>query len=404
MKILNFPVTVWLLAFISALAMTSGTMMVLVSGIYGSQVAPVDKLATLPMAVMIIGTASAVSGIALLMQKMGRRRVFLGAASLGVLASLLAAFAVSMQSFWGFCLAAGLLGISIAGYQQIRFAAIESADIKLAPKVVSVVLVGGLLAAILGPELSTLGQLLTPNSFQGTFYLLAIIQVICFALFTLYKPGNGMHKESEQHQQAGRTGLQLLTSAPFVMAVASASFGYALMAFIMTATPVHMHVFEHHSLADTKVVIQSHILAMFVPSFFSGWLIVKFGELKLILAGILVFLSCILLGFIASDYLHYWVALVLLGIAWNFLFTSGTSLLPKAYHQHERFRAQAMNDGIMFASQAIASLSAGAVLYFLGWKTMMLACIPMLALLFAILIWWQKSKVPENGESIPVNQ
>lgn len=394
MKIFNFPATVWLLAVISALAMTSGTMMVLVAGIYAAQVAPVDKLTTLPLAVMIIGTASAVSVVALLMQKFGRKLVFVAASSLGVIASLLAAYAVSVLSFWWFCIAAGLLGVSIAGYQQIRFAAIEAVEMSQAPKVISIVLVGGLLAAILGPELSVLGQLVTKDSFQGTFYLLACIQLSCLLLFTFYKPVKQLHTQSTENV-ASRSAMQLLSSPPFLMAVAAASFGYALMAFIMTATPVHMHVFQHHSLEDTKVVIQSHILAMFLPSFISGWLIVRFGELKLIATGIVLFLVCIGLGFIATGYIHYWLALILLGIAWNFLFSSGTSLLPKAYKPEERFRAQALNDGIMFAAQAIASLSAGAVLYFLGWQTMMLAClVPLTAL--AVLVWATRTRHSGN--------
>lgn len=397
MKIMNFPVTVWLLALISALAMTSGTMMVLVSGIYGSQVAPIDKLATLPLAIMIIGTASVVSIVALLMQRFGRKMVFICAAAIGILASLLAAYAVSILSFWLFCAASGLLGVSIAGYQQIRFAAIESADIQQAPKVVSIVLIGGLFAAILGPELSVLGKRITPDSFQGTFYLLAGIQTCCLVLFTFFQPQKETQVKPQQAQNS-RSVMEFITSAPFAMAVASASLGYALMAFIMTATPVHMHVFEHHSLEDTKFVIQSHILAMFLPSFFSGWLIVKFGEFKLILAGIGIFLACIVLGFLATEYQHYWIVLVLLGIAWNFLFSCGTSLLPRAYKEHERFRAQATNEGIMFAAQALASLSAGAVLYFLGWKTMMLACVPVLLFLVGILVWWKNSDSPEHTQ------
>lgn len=390
MKILNFPASVWLLALISALAMTSGTMMVLVSGIYGAQVAPVDKLATLPLAVMIIGTAIAVSFVTLAMQKFGRKLVFCGAAIMGISASMLGAYAVLQSSFWLFCMTAGLLGISTAGFQQIRFAAIELVELKQAPKVVSLVMIGGLFAAVMGPELSVLGRLVTPESFQGTFYLLACIQAACFLLFFFYQPKK-TSAAPQEHGETSRSTMDFLTSAAFVVAVASSSLGYALMAFIMTATPVHMHVFEHHSLEDTKVVIQSHILAMFLPSFISGWLIVKFGELKLILAGMLCFLLCIILGFIASDYLHYWMALILLGIGWNFLFTSGTSLLPRAYKENEKFRAQAINEGIMVSAQAIASLSAGAVLYLLGWETMMLACIPLLLLLAVILVWWKKS-------------
>lgn len=376
------------MAAIQAMGMTTGTLMVLVAGIFGASVAPEEKLATLPLALMIIGTAIGVSPMTMLSQKLGRKKVFMLAACIGILASLLASVAVANSAFWVFCLSATALGVAISGFQQIRFAAIELVDLAQAPKVISVILVGGLFAAILGPELSTLGQQVTPNSFQGTFYLLAVCQLLCLLGFAFYQPVNTA-VQTGTVEQATRSTFTMLKTPGLLMAIAAASIGYAVMAFIMTATPVHMHVFEHHSLEQTKLVIQSHIVAMFLPSFFSGWLIVKFGELKLILAGVLIFLLCIAIGFIASEYNHFWLALILLGIAWNFMFTAGTSLLPKAYASHERFKAQAVNDGVMFVSQAIASLSAGAVLFLLGWQTMMLSCLPILALLLVIMWWWR---------------
>ncbi|MCC2605150.1 MFS transporter [Planctobacterium marinum] len=384
---MRFPPVVWLLAAIAALSTTSGTLMVLVAGIFGAQVAPAQQYATLPLALMILGTAFSVSPIALLMRKLGRKKVFMMAAVMGIAASLVAANAVKQASFVQFCLASAMLGCAIAGFQQIRFAAIEWVSLDRVPKVVSLVLLGGLVAAILGPELSVLGQGLTPGSFQGTFYLLACIQVCCFILFLFYQPKKTEElQQSRAHASQTAGNKRFLRNPGFVVAVLSASLGYGLMAFIMTATPVHMHVFEHHSLADTKVVIQSHIVAMFLPSFFSGWLIGKIGELKLILTGIVMFGLCILAGFFAVGYWHYWVTLVLLGIAWNFLFTAGTSLLPKAYLPEERFQAQALNDGVMFAIQAAASLSAGAVLYFLGWQAMIIVCLFTLLLLLAIIL------------------
>ena len=374
--------------------------MVLVAGIFGAQVAPEQQYATLPLALMILGTAFSVSPLALLMRKTGRKPVFLMAATMGVTASLLAAFAVGQSSFLLFCLSAALLGCAIAGFQQIRFAAIEWVDMEQVPKVISLVLLGGLFAAILGPELSTLGQYLTPDSFQGTFYLLATIQLCCLLLFCFYKAKTNDELAAADAVSTKRKKRQFLAKPAFLAAVLSASLGYGLMAFIMTATPVHMHVMGEHSLADTKVVIQSHIIAMFLPSFFSGWLIGKIGELKLILAGIALFGFCIFIGFFATGYWHYWSTLVLLGIAWNFLFTAGTSLLPKAYAPEERFQAQALNDGIMFAIQAAASLSAGAVLYLLGWQAMMLSCIPVLFVLMFVLHRWHQDNIKQTRDGL----
>jgi MFS family permease len=181
-----------------------------------------------------------------------------------------------------------------------------------------------------------------------------------------------------------------------VMAIVAAVGGYGLMSFIMTATPVHMHVHEGHSLDQTKFVIQSHILAMFLPSFFSGWLISRWGAARVIMLGLLAYATALVMALTGSAILNYWSALVLLGIGWNFLFLAGTTLLPSTYTAAERFKVQGLNEMLVFGFQATAALSAGAVLHYLGWQKLLLACIPLILLLALTLIWWQKAKAAEE--------
>lgn len=389
----GFPQNVYLLALIQAIAMTCGTMMVLVAGIFGAQSAENSDLATLPLALMILGTATSVMPITFAMQRFGRKTIFFACVVTGILSSLIAADAVNKLSFWQFCFAAGLLGVASAGFQQIRFAAIESARPEQAANVLSLIIIGGLAAAIVGPELAVIGQNISDGSFAGAFYLLACCMSLCLLLFFFYKPTQQtVADDNADLTQQARPISEIIRQPKLIVAVSMAGLGYALMAFIMTATPLHMHVQEHHSMVDTKLVIQSHILAMFAPSFITGWLITKFSEFKVILAGLLAFLIAIAAAFAASGWWFYWVALVALGIGWNFLFTTGTSLLTQCYRESEKFKVQAINEGTVFGTQAIASLSAGLVLFSVGWQTMMLLSLPVIVYLLVVASWWQRTE------------
>ncbi|MBE1302267.1 MAG: MFS transporter [Alteromonadaceae bacterium] len=388
----GFPKNVYLLALIQAIAMTCGTMMVLVAGIFGAQAAENSDLATLPLALMILGTATSVMPITFAMHRFGRKTIFFACATTGIVSSLIAADAVNNLSFWQFCFAAGLLGVASAGFQQIRFAAIESAKPEQAANVLSLIIVGGLAAAIIGPELAVIGQKISDGTFAGAFYLLACSMSLCLILFVFYKPTpHHVANNSDNHGQEARPLWEIIRQPKLIVAVSMAGLGYALMAFIMTATPLHMHVQEHHSMVDTKLVIQSHILAMFAPSFVTGWLINKLSEYKVMLAGLFAFLVAIASAFLASGWWFYWVALVALGVGWNFLFTTGTSLLTQCYRESEKFKVQAINEGTVFGTQAIASLSAGLVLFSVGWQTMMLLSLPVIVYLLIVASWWQRS-------------
>lgn len=381
----RLPANVWLLTGIQSLAMSAGAMMVLIGGLLGAQLAPKSELSTLPVALLIIGTACGVVPVTRLMAEYGRKPVFFTMSLVAMMGALLAAFTSYQESFYGFLLASFLIGLSIAGFQQIRFAAMESVDVQLAPKAASTVLLGGLIAAFLGPELVTLGGPLTSNPYTGAFLLMAALLLICAVMFLfIAKAADVKHSDDANPQD---TLASVVRHPKFVIALSASVVGYGLMSFIMTATPVHMHVLEHHSLEHTKWVIQSHIVAMFLPSFISGWLISRLGVKWVIISGIVIYLLTIVMALSGTELLNYWVALVLLGIGWNFMFLGGTILLTSTHGPQHRFKVQGLHDFLVFTAQAIASLGAGVILYAIGWKGLLYVSLGIIAAQVMVLFW-----------------
>ncbi len=381
---------VWILTLVQPLLMSISSMVVLVGGIIGSSIAPSENLATLPVASVVIGTALFVVPVTLVMKKYGRKKVFLFVTILSGLLALLTSYAIAIQSFYLFCALIFLMGIGVATVMQFRFAAIESVSAALIPKAASTVLVGGMFAAFLGPELAVRGKDLLETPFSGSFLLLAGVFVAAFLILLLYK---NINIESTTIPQPTRSLREISRQQVFWVAILSASVGYMIMSFIMTATPVSMHVMDGHSLENTKWVIQSHILAMFVPSLFTGHIINKIGVTRMMLLGLVAYLICIAIAYAGHHLNNYWISLILLGIGWNFLFIGGTTLLPNSYRPEERFRVQAVNEAVVMGSQALASLSAGWVVFALGWETMLLLTIPIVLLqIIIILNWAMKSK------------
>ncbi len=376
---------VWILTLAQPLLMSVNSMVVLVGGIVGASLAPQENLATLPVASIIIGTALCVVPVTLLMKRFGRKRVFLIVTFLSAILASLVALAVYNQSFYMFCGFVFLLGIPSATVMQFRFAAIESVSTDLIAKAASTVLVGGMVAAYLGPEIAVAGKDLFNVPFTGSFLLLGGLFILAFLLLLLYQ---NVNSEAEVSKKETRNIQQISKQQVFWVAILSASVGYMIMSFIMTATPVSMHVMDGHSLEDTKWVIQSHILAMFIPSLITGFIIDKIGVTRMMLLGLLAYLICIAIAYAGHDLNNYWISLILLGVGWNFLFIGGTTLLPLAYKPEERFKVQAINEGVVFGSQAIASLSAGWVVFTLGWEKMLLFTIPVVIFQGIVILNW----------------
>ncbi len=388
--------TLIVLTFAQCFGQTAAPILVLLGGIVGAQIAPSIDWATLPIAIQITGIASATIPASYLMSKVGRKTGFLGGTGLGILAALFAAWGIYQQSFALFCIASFLIGNYIAFLQQFRFAVAESVSNELIPKCLSFLMLAGIAAAFLGPEVGRRFSVVEGlPDYVGSFLGMAAMLTVSFTILLLFYQNRPIEKQ--ERVSAVRPLGQIFKQPTLILAIAAAAVGYSVMSLIMTATPLSMHEMDHHSLEDTTRVIQSHILAMYVPSFFSGFLISWLGVRRIIQAGFALMLVCVLIGWGQPDFINYWGALVFLGIGWNFLFLGGTTLLTQSYRNSERFKVQAVNDFLVFGLQAIGSLSAGVLLASIGWSGVMVFSLPLLLLLVPVIIGTNSGRetVPE---------
>lgn len=361
---------VLVLALLQAIGMCGGSIVVLLTGIIGEGIAPAPQLATLPNSLGVVSTALFSIPAALLMRRIGRKAGFMLSLLVALAGAALAALAVSRGDFVLLCAAVFLMGQHSAFVLQYRFAATESVPAALSGRAVSLVLVGGILAGILGPEIAKRAQDALPVLYAGSFAALAGLYVLGLLLVLLYRNTSAhANEDAADAQQPERPLGEIARQPSYQVAVLAGVASYGLMVFIMTATPVHMHG-HGFSLDDTAFVIQSHIIAMYLPSLFSGFLIEKFGTLRIMLAGVLLMLFCNVTGLFSVELPGYWTALVLLGLGWNLLFVGGTVLFTSTYRPSERFKTQASNDFTIFAVQALSSFSAGSLLHGAGWQVM----------------------------------
>ena len=368
---------VWLLTLAQALAACGTIVLISFAGIVGTRIAPQAFLATLPLSCSVLGVAATSIPAALLMQRIGRKRAFIGSACLAALGALLAAWSIAHAAFWGLCLAAVFLGANMAFVHQYRFAAAEFVPADGAGRAVATVMIGTLVAALVGP---TLGQAVRHLNdwpeYTGSFVVLAGLclaaALVLTRLETLPAPAR-----TERGQQVP---LRTIFARPaFRFAVLCGLASYAVMSFIMTATPLSMHVHDGFSSSATTLVITAHLLGMYLPSLVSPLIIDRLGPVRMIQAGVLINLACVAISaFVGHAFAHYFTALVLLGLGWNLMFVAATTLLTQSYRPEERFRAQGFNDFAVFGSQAMASLLAGTAIETIGWQALNLATVPLL--------------------------
>lgn len=369
---------VWILTLAQAFAACGTITLVTFGGIVGTHIAPTPALATLPLSMSVLGLASMSLPAALLMQRIGRKRAFMGSAGVAAFAALLCAWAVAHESFVLFCLAGLLIGGNMAFVQQYRFAAIEYAGPADSGRAVSTVMIGTLIAAFVGPTLggltSDLGEW---PQYTSSFLSLSVLCVIAAVILSLL-PATQSTKVANS-ASTGRSIRELLRDSRFNLAVLAGLSSYAVMSFIMTATPLSMHVHDGFSTAETTTVITAHLLGMYLPSLATPWFVTRLGVRGMMLAGVGINLLCVAVcAFVGHQFIHYFAALLLLGVGWNLLFVGATTLLSSTYSPDERFRAQGFNDFAVFGSQAFASLSAGAAIETMGWQTLNLVTLPLL--------------------------
>jgi len=370
----------WLLILSQIFAFTAAPVTVFLSGIIGSQFSPIRSLATLPMALSIVGVAIFAIFAAKVMSIIGRRAGFIFASVGSSLAALMAAYSIIIESFLLFNLGCFLLGAGVAFSHQYRFAAVETVNKDMAPKAISIILLAGIGSAFIGPNLANISKEIIPEHLYAGSYIALAILTLSSTIFLLFYKDN--HKPNNFVKKDTRSYFELISQPRFLQALIASSFAYAVMSFLMTATPISMHVMEKISLSKTGLVIQLHIAAMFLPSLITGNLIKKFGHSKIMYAGVFLFSITILTSLFEQNFVNYLTALVFLGFGWNFLFISGTSLLVLTYKEDEKFKAQGFNDLIVYSIQAVASLSAGIFLNLTSWKTMNLICIIFLIIIF----------------------
>ena len=357
---------------------TSPVVSVLLGGIIGAGMTNINYLATLPTALMIVGTAVGSLFASKIMKIKGRKFGFSLASIINSFFSLICAYAVLINSFNLFCIGNLAIGLSAAFAQQYRFAATESVETSNIPKAISLILLLVIVASLLGANIVSVTKDFYITTYVGSYIAMSLLTIIPFFFFLFYQNED---KVDQKEIKSQKTIFQLLSNKNIQLSILSAGVGYTTMSTLMTATPISMKMMHGFSLFSTGIVLQLHVIGMFLPSLITGDLINKFGHKKMIYAGIIIMLSTIATHFVFETYYGYMIGLILLGVGWNFLFISGTSLLVVSYNKEDKFLAQGLNDFVVFSSQSIGALSAGILLFSTSWKTLNLICLPLLILL-----------------------
>ena len=374
---------------------TAANVTVFLSGIIGSQISPIKSLSTFPPSIYVVGIALSTIFAARIMSVIGRRLGFIFASIGSSLACLLAAFAVYNNNFIIFSLSCFFLGTGMAFIHQYRFAAAESVEKEKAPKAVSMLLLAGIVSAFIGISLANYTKdLISGYVYVGSYLALACLTIMPAIFLNFYKNLKEKSNEVDTNLKV-RSYKEFLSDPRFLQAMFAATFGYVVMAFLMTATPISMHFIHNISVDKVGIVIQFHVLGMFLPSLITGNLVNKFGYSKIMYGGVFFYILTIILSLFEPTFLNYFISLIFLGIGWNFLYISGTSLLVTTYSQHEKFKAQGFNDLVVFSATAIGSLSAGILISMTSWKIINFMCIPFLVLILFSIIRADK-KNPSN--------
>lgn len=371
------------LATCQALLFTNNSTLIALNGLVGYQLSPVKSLATLPVTGWVIGAALTTFFASLLMKRVGRRAGFMFGTSVGIVGASICATAIYLGHFWLFCFGTMVFGVYNAFGQYYRFAAADTGSIEFRSRAISYVVAGGLVGGILGPTTSRFTKDLLPTAYLGAYLTLILILIVVMVVLTQLRiPAPG---DREAHE-GGRPLLQIMMQPAYIVAVMAAAFGYGIMNLLMTATPLAMGICGHpYSAAAT--VISWHVIAMFAPSFFTGNLVKRFGALNMMMAGVGLNLACVAIAVAGVDVANFWLSLVLLGLGWNFLFISGTTLLTETYRPEERAKAQGANDLTIFIVMATSSFTSGMVLEASGWNTLNYLAVPFIAAIALAVIW-----------------
>ncbi len=378
-----------LLCTTQALLFTNNTILIAINGLAGFALASDKSLATLPVTAYVIGAALTTLPMSHLMRRVGRVNGFSLGTLIGIFGAMICGYAVYNHSFWTLCLGTLVMGIYNASGQYYRFAAADVASADFKSKAISLVMAGGLVGGVLGPQTSKFTKDLLPAEFLGSYLALIGFCVVALALQRLMEIPRLTAAEQREH---GRPLKEIARQPAFVVAVLSATVGYGVMNLLMTATPLAMKSCAH-PFSDAAFVIQWHVIAMFAPSFVTGSLIRRFGVRTILFTGVLLNFACVAIALAGVDVMHFWLALVMLGVGWNFMYLGGTTLLTETHTSPEKAKVQGANDMAIFITMAVSSASSGWLFTARGWEVMNYGAIPFLLLTgFAILFYGRRAR------------
>src|SRR5262245_6731434 len=385
------------LAIAQALAGGNNTVLVATGGIVGAMIAPDKGLATLPISVYVLGLWIGALPVGWLARRYGRRTTFQIGTLCGVATGLICFAAVMRGSFLLFNVGAVVSGLYAAAHNAYRFAAADTASDAFKPRAISWVLIGGIVAGFVGPQIVILTKDQIPAVlFAATYLAQALLAVLAGGVLMFV---NIPVPPRRQPEGEGRPLLEIARQPRFVVAVACGVASYSMMNLVMTSAPLAM-VMCNHSVTDATLGLQWHVLGMFVPSFITGTLISRFGIERVIAAGFALLIASAIISLTGISIWHFWVALVLLGVGWNFGFIGATALVTQCHRPNERNRVQAFNDFLVFGSMAIGSFSSGKLLHAAGWSAVNEVVFPTVLAAAVLLAWgtWQKHRAVAPAE------
>ena len=372
------------LATCQALLLVNNSVLITVNALAGFALAPNKALATLPVTAYFLGSTLSTLPVSLLMKRYGRRAGFSAGAACAMLGALLCASGIYTRNFWLLCAGTLVLGIYFAAGQYYRFAAAETVPPRFKATAISLVLGGGIVGGFLGPETSKLTRDLIPEQlYAGAYFSLIVFALLAVLILRwLHIPP----LSAADARSGGRPIGEIARQPAFIVAVLCGVVGYGIMNLLMTATPLAMAACQH-PFSAAAFVIQWHMVAMFAPSFGTGPLIQRVGPLPVMFTGTVLASACVAVALSGIDVTHFWFALVLLGVAWNFMYLGATTLLTETHTAAERGKVQGVNDMTISFTMMLSSLSVGALFSYHGWQVMNALAAPLILISAAAIVW-----------------
>lgn len=386
----------WFLTLAQGLYLTNNVTFIAINGLVGFALAPEPWLATLPVMAYVVGSAMATTLVAKVQRRLGRKRSFQIALLVAFFSSLVCAFATLEKQFWLLNLGTVIAGFYNANAQLYRFAAAELADKTAKEKAISWVLAGGILGAVLGPNMASWTRDWFMQPFAGAYITLAGVALIAIGVVSqIHFP----EKRVDPDQEPGRPLSEIMRQPLFIVCTLTAALAYGVMNLLMAATPLAMEACQF-SFDKTAWVLEWHVIGMFAPGFFTGALIKRIGVMWVLRTGVALNIACVMIALSGITFFHFLTALFLLGVGWNFLFTSSTTLALEAYRPSERDKAQGAINFFVFLATALSALSSGVLITTQGWTLLNLGSIVPLTIIALALIWLGIQRKPTRVQPL----